>query len=141
MSKIRWFFKLVTNTMFSNVLLYRYDTSCIIWMKFWYSQMSLKFQKLFKSFGTNWMRMFWIRNYSFHFRVQIRNFWSFRSKEDTFQTCWAQILSMFWLEIRFFPDILYQIWYFSNVLLKNSILFGCFGSKSDTFSMFWTELR
>ena len=95
--------------------------------------------------------MFWIQDIFFltFSCTNTKLFEAFESKEDTFQTCWVEFryisnylgikpdtFQMFWVEIKFFSNIHYQIRYFLNVLLKNSILFECFGSKSDTLSMF-----
>ena len=79
-------------------------------------------------------------------------FGCFESKEDTFEICWVEFryisnyfgtkrdtFQMFWVEIRFFSNVFHQIQYYSNVLLKNSILLGWFASKSDTYPLFWTK--
>ena len=113
--------------------------------------------KTFKCFGSRWdiFRMFWIQDifFSTFSCINKKLFEVFESKQNTFQTCSVEFryilnylgtkpdtFQMFWVWIKFFSNVHYQIRYFSNVLLKNSILFGCFGSQSDTFSMFWTEL-
>ena len=102
-----------TITLFSNIL----DGNSILFKWFQQKRIYRYFECLRKLTNTN------LSNVSSEHPII---FDGFQQKSDTFQ--------MFWVEVRFFSNVLYQIRYFSNVLLRNSILFWYFGIKIRYFS-------
>ena len=48
---------------------------------------------------------------------------------------------MFWIKQRYISSVLRTNMNLSNVLSDHPIIFGCFQQKSDTFRIFWLEIR